>query len=252
MGVDESGDLGFDFGKRGTTDFLVISYVFTRDVFTVRKRMRRLWRKLVGERLWPREVPELKFTLSRSRAEEKGVRKDVIERVVKNVRSTRVKVLNTIRSLNIDLAVSVVHKRSATAGLRLKPHVLYNYVFAHPFITHFLEKYNPPPSSTVVVLLDKCVGRRAEEALREYVSAKYDYVRNYQSGIDYNVRIEVQQVNSEGEPLIWVADYVAGSVYTLFQHRDPSYKDVIKDLFFDCAYFWSGPAECRKKLGIRS
>lgn len=251
VGVDESGDLGFDFGRRGTTEFLVISYVFTRDVFSVRKVMRRVWRRLVRRRLWPKEVPELKFTLSRARAERMGLGGSVLERTLKNIRSTRREVLKVINGLGLDLSVSIVHKPSVTEDLRHRPEVLYNYVFAHPFVTRFLERYNPPPFSSVTVLLDKRVGGRAEKSLKEYVRNKYEYMRDHQLRVSYNVRITVEQVNSEREPLIWVADYVAGSVYTLFQHGDDSYVSIIKERFFDCAYFWAGPKECYDKLGIR-
>ena len=252
IAVDESGNLGFNFSRRGTTRFLVIAFVFTPDAFSARKRMRRLLRKLTRKGLWLREVPELKFSLSKARAVEMGVEERKAERVAEALREVRTSVLKEIRKLEergLCAAVSIVDKRQAKAELRNRPDVLYNYVLAHPLITRFIENYNPPPGTRVTVLLDKRLGARAEHALREYVGEKYRYMRDMLR-VSYDVSIELRQVNSADEPLIWIADYVAGSVFMLFEHGEYSYCDVIRSLIFDCAYFWAGPRECYRKLGL--
>jgi len=253
VGVDESGDLGFDFSKRGTTRFLVVAYVFTSDVFSVRKRMRRLLRKLVKRRLWFKEFPELKFSVSKRRALERGIGEDLVAKVIGNLEETRLKVLSEICGLkdcDVYAAVSIVDKTQASSELQKNPASFYNYVFVHTLITRFLKRYSPQRGEHVVVLLDKRFGARAEKSLKEYMRSKYLYMRDDVYRINYDVDIEFKQVNSSNEPLIWVADFVAASVYMIYEHGEHKYFDVIKPIMFDCAHFWEGPQKCYDDLEL--
>jgi len=41
---------------------------------------------------------------------------------------------------------------------------------------------------------------------------KNDYTKEYEKRINYDVYFDIEQVSSHNEPLIRVADYIAGSV----------------------------------------
>jgi len=250
IAVDESGNLGFNFSKKGTRNFLVIAFVFTRDYYNVRKKMKRLRKKLIKDRLWPPEIQELKFSVSKVKALERGVRQYYVDRLMENLRQIRMEVLQTISKLNVVAAVSIVDKRMASQELRGVPSELYNYVLVHPLVTRFLKKYNPEPFSDVRVVLDKRLGSRAMKSFKEYLNNKYSFMLDT-SRVNYYVRINPSQVNSMDEPLIWVADYIAGATFTLVEHGERTYVDKISNILFDCAYFWEGPRKCYELLGLR-
>ena len=128
--------------------------------------------------------------------------------------------------------------------------MLYNFVLVHPLFSRFLKNYNPAPGTLIHILLDKRLGSRAESSLGDYMEDKYHYLRDAENWIDYDIRLRLKQVSSQEEPLIWVADYVAGSIYTRFEHEESKYVSIIKDLIFDCAYFWEGPQMCKEYLGV--
>jgi|GEM_PF-855668 len=245
IGIDESGDLGF---KDRSSKYLVLAFVFTMSIFDIRKKMRRLLKKLVRKKMWPRELYELKFTLSKVKLRERGIDPEKYMRYLDDV---RINVLKLIKELEINVAVSIVDKRFVQHHLKNNPNKLYNYVLVHPLIVHFIQKYNPIPGSTIQVILDKRLGSRAMNNFREYLAKKYDYMKEYERRINYNVDFNVSQVSSYREPFIWVADYVAGSINYYLVTGDAKYLDLIRDKLFDCIYFWNNPRVCDKILGRR-
>lgn len=238
ISIDESGDLGF---SNKSSKYLVLAFVFTMDIYSVRKEMKRLLRRLVRKKWWPRELNELKFSLSKSKLRERGIDP---KRYMNRLDDVRFKVLDKISSLKILVAVSIVEKKLVQHHLRNNPNKLYNYVLVHPLIVRFIPGYNPIPGSTVHIVLDRRLGSRAMVDFRKYVEKKYDYMREYEKRINYDVYFEVEQVLSHSEPLIWVADYIAGSISYYMVTKDSKYLDRIKEKLFDCMYFWNNPKVC--------
>ena len=243
IGIDESGDLGF---SDKSSKYLVLAFVFTMNVYSVRKKMKRLLRKLVRKKLWPRELNELKFSLSKVKLRRKGIDPRKYIEHIDNIRS---KVIDKIRSMEIAAAVSIVEKKLVQNHLRNNPNKLYNYVLVHPLILRFIPKYNPIPSSTIHIVLDKRLGSRAMINFKEYVERKYDYMKSYEKRINYTVYFEVKQVSSYYEPLIWVADYIAGSINYYMVTGNTKYLNHIREKLFDCMYFWNNPNICNRILG---
>jgi len=122
-------------------------------------------------------------------------------------------------------------------------------VLVHPLIVYFILRYNPIPYTTINIVLDKRLGSRALSILKQYVSRKYDYMRSFEKRISYEVDFRLLQKPSYSEPLIWVSDYIAGSVNYYLVKRDRRYIDIIKDKLFDCLYFWYNPRICDIILG---
>ncbi len=243
IAIDESGDLGF--GPKSSR-YLVLAFTFTLNVEGIRKTMRRLLKKLVRKRLWPKELNELKFSLSKEKLRERDIE---FERYVNNLDRVRCIILNKIQELPIDVAISIVEKKLVQNHLRRDPNKLYNYVLVHPLIVYFIPRYNPIPYTTINIVLDKRLGSRALSILKQYVSRKYDYMRSFEKRISYEVGFRLLQKPSYSEPLIWVSDYIAGSVNYYLVKRDRGYIDIIKDKLFDCLYFWYNPRICDIILG---
>ena len=242
IAVDESGDLGFRFEKKGTTRFLVLAFVFTKEYEYVRKHMRRTLRKLVSRKMWPAEPNELKFTISKTKARRRGLD---YEKYVERIKDVRLAVLDKMGKLPFSAAVSIVEKELVDEPLRVEPGILYNYVLVHPLIARFIETYNPSPFEETHIVLDKRLGSRAMASLRSYINRKYDYM--VQSGrISYHARIRATQKASYSEPLIWLADYVAGSVRLYFEQGVQQYVKRLSGKIFDCIYFWGKPEKCEE------
>jgi len=240
IGIDESGDLGF---SDKSSKYLVLAFVFTMNIHGVRKEMKRLLKKLIRRKIWPRILNELKFTLSKTRLRRQGIDPS---RYIERLDDVRLNVLDKIKSLKIYAAVSIVEKNLVQPHLRNNPNKLYSYVLVHPLITRFLPKYNPIPGSTINIVLDKRLGSRAMKDFKSYVERKYDYMKEYEKRINYDVHFNVEQVSSHNEPLIWVADYIAGSINHYMVTGDPKYLGRVKEKIFDCIYFWNNPVVCNR------
>ncbi len=244
IGVDESGDLGFS-GR--SSMYLVLAYVFTTDIHNIRKTLRRLLRRIVRKGIWPRTLNELKFTLSKARLRRQGIDP---EKYIRYLDDVRLLVLDKMRTMNIHAAVSIVEKNRAREHLREEPDKLYNYALVHPLITRFIPKYNPAPGSRINIVLDKRLGSRAMASFRDYVKNKYNYMREHAGRISYDARFNVEQVSSHTEPLIWIADYIAGSVNHYMAKGDAEFLEHIREKIFDCRYFWENPIVCRNIIGV--
>jgi len=115
----------------------------------------------------------------------------------------------------------------------------------HPLVVYFIEKYNPSLFEEVRIVLDKRLGSRAMASLHEYIDRKYGYMKN--SGrISYHGKIRALQKASYSEPLIWVDDYVTGSIRLYFEHGVEDYVRYVVGRIFDCMYFWGSPKSAEK------
>ncbi|MEB3825595.1 MAG: DUF3800 domain-containing protein [Desulfurococcales archaeon] len=240
IAIDESGDLGF---SDRSSRYLVLSFIFTTEACLARRYMKKLLKRFVRKKQWPIRLGELKFTLSKTKLRHQGINES---KYIEKLDDTRVSVLDSIKSLRVNAAVSIVDKKLAHHHLRMEPNNLYNYALTHPLITHFIPRYNPPPNSKINIIIDKRLGSRALENLKIYIKSKYSYMRDYEKRIGYKVYFNVNHVSSHNEPLIWIADYIAGSVNYYLVTGKEKYLNVIKDVFFDCIYFWNNPLVCNK------
>ncbi|MCD6195535.1 MAG: DUF3800 domain-containing protein [Staphylothermus sp.] len=242
IAIDESGDLGF---SEKSSKYLVLAFAFTLKPEYVRKKLKRLLKKLVRKKVWPKELHELKFSLSKTKLKERGIWYD---KYISNLMDTRIVVLKEIRKLPIQAAVSIVEKRMVSNHLRSDPNKLYNYAMVHPLVIYFIPKYNPPAHSYIEIVLDKRIGSRAMEALQNYFHRKYDYMVNFEGRINYRAYFELHQKPSHLEPLIWVSDYIAGSINHYLVKKDSTYIDLIKEKLFSCLYFWKNQDVCKRIL----
>ena len=214
--VDESGDLGF---SSKSTHFFIVSYLVIEYPFDLEKSMRRLLKRLHEKREYARRQNELKFSKS----------KDAV----------RCKVLNKICKHDIEIGFVVLEKGKVKPDLRKKINVLYNYVVAEGIIPEVLPYINK--TGRLFIVIDKSLPRSSWEAFNTYTKNKATYTWSVKWGKTQPLivrNIEILHRNSENEPCLQAADFLAGAGFHKFEFGNNNYYKIIEGKVKHFRYLW--------------
>ncbi|MBI2184978.1 MAG: DUF3800 domain-containing protein [Thaumarchaeota archaeon] len=181
--VDESGDLGF---SSKATPYFVVVYVITNSPFYLITKMRRL-KKHTKEVGW-KGVQEFKFNHDSEK----------LKRLV----------INSIMPLDFEAGCVAVDKKHVKPELREQPNVLYNYLTINYMITDVLANYSP---DELLFYFDRRYSAERIKDFNKYLNDKLTWMASVR--LEKNKpKYSAQHVNSEGMPILQIADYIAGSV----------------------------------------
>lgn len=206
--MDESGDLGFSEKSRQT---YVIGYVImtTATPHYIRHKSCRLLQN-INKRLSEKcKISEFKFSNDSS--------------------ETRVKFLELIRSLNLDLGAIVVRKDSVKSDLKERPNILYNYLAVKYVVPIAFKKYLKPlmPINRIKFKIDRSLSKADRELFNQYYDNTVSSLR-WKEGFRDDVMAEIEHENSMNDVCLQIADYVAGSVNRKMERGDPTFYDIIQ------------------------
>jgi hypothetical protein len=202
--ADESGDLGF---TTKATRYFVVAFVITESSHELRTRITRLLKRLHARRKYA--LPEFKF----SRTNE----------------AMRLVILQQMMRGQFDVGLCVVDKARIRTNLRSLQNILYNYVLGGNVVHQLLSYYEKDRRMTIV--LDKSLSARQRQAFEEYVRDKASYLwRNElkKPGDIAPNSIDVRHEPSDKEGCLQIADFLAGSAFSRYEHNDNRFYDVIK------------------------
>jgi hypothetical protein len=198
--VDESGDLGFN-GR--SSRYFILGYVIAGQSGRISTDIKRVLKNLNKKRKHP--IREFKFSND----------SDFV----------RLRFLSVIRRLNIDGGQVVIKKTAVKSDLRGKKSILYNYLVAENISSAVTEAY--ADLSEINLHLDASMSRASRDHFDSYfekMTWKISILKKSQS-----VKTNIYHDYSHNESCIQLADYVAGSLYQLYEHEKPHYYDLIKD-----------------------
>jgi hypothetical protein len=197
--VDESGDLGFN--PRSSKIF-VVSYFITQDTERIRINTKRLLKRINNK--YKRTISEFKFS--------------------KDSHETRMRFFNLIKRMDIVVGCVVIEKRTVKDELKEKHLILYNYLTVNYVITNILSRYEP---NRILFIMDKSLSKKSIMEFNNYLKGKVSWKSFVMNKNESD--IDVCHINSQDEPCIQVADYLAGAVFSKFEHNNNIYYDLIKD-----------------------
>jgi len=214
IAVDESGNLGF---SAKSTKFFVASFCATRSPFQVRKDMARLLKKLHEKRRY--SYNEFKF----SRAND-FVRREVLKKIA---------------NMDLDAGFIVLEKEKVKVSLRGNLSRLYNYVVVNyimPYVLSYVDLVGK-----VVIVVDRSLSKSSREAFDNYAANKASWVWSVEMNKKIPIKsgtITIHHVDSEREPCLQVADFLAGSCFQKYENNDERYYEMIKDKVKHFRYLW--------------
>ncbi|MDE1830184.1 MAG: DUF3800 domain-containing protein [Thaumarchaeota archaeon] len=207
--VDESGNLGFD---KGGSSFFVIGFVMmiNDNPFFNRNKVTRLLRHINTKQKHKRKISEFKFS--------------------EDSHLTRMKFLNLIKVLPVVSSVVLVSKDSVMQHLRNDPIILYNYLAVEYIITKIINDHLKPssPYNTITYTIDESLTKKAQQNFNRYCQDKISYLSKDRPFVA-NIITKIQHLNSQYDPCLQIADYIASATFQKFERNNPQYLDVIKD-----------------------
>lgn len=195
--LDESGDLGFDFTKRGTSRVFVVTILVTREKRSIEKVVRRVHRGLRAK------FRRMGGVLHAYREED----------------ATRRRLLTGLAQKHCSIIAIVLNKRKVFTKLQDEKAVLYNYV-TNILMDRLMNKHLVEPGESVtLVASQRETNKFLNENFRSYILGR---VRT-----SHDLGIEVTIKTPSQEKALQAADSVSWAIFRKFQHDDSSYFDLI-------------------------
>lgn len=197
--VDEAGDLGF---SPSSTKYFIIAYLIVEHPNRIGTEVKRLLKTLNKKNR--KKINEFKF-----REDEDKV---------------RLKILSFIRKrYDLKAGKVVINKGYVMNHLKVNKELLYNYLIADFIVEDIVNFYD---TRHINLHLDLRMSKTAIHSFNDYFARKVSW-RLIDSGRTSNITNKVFHDNSQNEPCIQIADYIAGSLFRFYERQVPKYLEII-------------------------
>ena len=205
--LDESGDLGFDFKKKGTSKHFLITVLLTREPKKIANCIKHLKEDALQKKY--KKIPEIKFNNS-----PEVFRKRVIQK---------------LSAQEIFILVFCLNKIKIVNKLHDKKDKVYNYVTGLLF-DKILNATNP--DEELIMTVDKVkVGKIQMEDFNFYLGLKL-----FMAG-QQDRKLKVIHVDSQKDRCIQAVDFISGSIFRKYEFRNLNLYDLIRSKIIS-EVFW--------------
>jgi hypothetical protein len=202
--LDESGDLGFDFKKKKTSKFFVISCLFVNEKGPVEKIVKK--------------------TFSGFNKKEVKSHSGVLH-AYKEKPIIRQKVLGSLSEKRVSIISIYLNKSKVYTRLQDEKHVLYNYV-ANILLDRICTKKLIPVDQPI-----KLVASRRET--NKFLNQNFcDYLDLQISG-NHKLKIVIEIKTPQEEKCLQIVDFVCWSIFRKREHGDESYANLVKKIIVE-------------------
>lgn len=201
--MDESGDLGFDFGKKRTSKFFIVTFLFVSNPRSVEKIVKEVHRGL----------------RSRFRMRS-GILHASHEEPITCLRFCR-------RLVGKDCQVMVIYlnKSRVYSHLQDEKHVLYNYV-VNILLGRIIGKRLAKHGEEIELIASRReTNKFLNQNFKEYLE------RQVTSNHGVNIRVTVKTPSEE--KCLQAADMVSWAMFRKYEYGDESYYDIVKPLVIE-------------------
>ncbi len=210
--LDESGCLGFDLTKKGTSRYIVLTMVVVQDSKQLKNFVKRWKQRKLGK-----NTQEIKWSKTND-----SLTTDFLQKLSKQP---------------VKIYTVIVNKEGVDADLQNKRDKLYNYV-----VGLLMENYEDSSTYEFNIEIDRS---KTEKVLRDdfdnYIKGKL-YEQNKNKGIPINVNIK--HPFSHESYGVQVADMAGGAIAYNYEFGEPKYKNIILDKIVDeRKLFWDWKRE---------
>ncbi len=197
--LDESGDLGFNFEKKKTSQFFVITCLFVSQKGPVEKIIKKTFQSFTNK-----ESKHHPGALHCFREKPK----------------TRHKVLSLLNLKDVSIISIYLNKKKVYSKLQDEKHVLYNYVtniLLDRIYTRKLISLNEP--------IHLVASRRETN---RFLNQNFENYLRTQIDIKHQLPIQISISTPHAEKCLQVADFVCWAIFRKREHGDESYYNLIK------------------------
>ena len=196
--LDESGDLGFDFTKRKTTKFFVITFLFTQNKRPIEKVVRHIHRGL------RKKFKKIHSVLHATREEP----------------ATKQRLLRKLADKECVIMSVYLNKKRVFTKLQNEKAVLYNYV-TNILLDRIMTKRLIPTTEPIHLIASK---RETNTFLNENFRS---YLKNQMKDThQLDLRIEIK--TPAEEKALQAVDFVSWALFRKLEHNDTTYYNLIK------------------------
>lgn len=202
--LDESGNLGFDFEKKKTSEWFVITFLFVESKETVERVIKKMFKGFT-----PKERQFHQGTIHAH----------------KEMPKTRIKLLSLLSEKDISVIAIYLNKRKVYTKLQETKHALYNYV-TNILLDHICTKKIISTDQKIVLVASR---RETNKFLNSnFKSYLRDQVKN-----NHKLDISIEIKAPHGEKCLQAVDMISWSIFRKHEFGDESYYNVIKQKIVD-------------------
>ncbi len=197
--LDESGDLGFNFRKKKTSKFFIITCLFTRNKRAVEKIVKK----------------------THSELKKKYKRKFGILHCVKEKPITRQRLLRRLNEKDCIVMTIYLNKKKVYTKLKDEKQVLYNYV-----TNILLDRIY---SKKVILVKDKVELIASRRETNKFLNENFKNYLNRQVENRHKTDIKISIKIPSEEKTLQAVDFASWAVFRKYEYGDDSYYNIIKN-----------------------
>lgn len=197
--IDESGDLGFDFTKKKTSKFFVITCLFTENKRPIEKIVRKIF----------------------SQIKKKNKIKRGVLHAVKEKPIIRKRLLEKLAEKDCYIMAIYLNKMKVYTKLQNEKAILYNYV-TNILLDRIYTKR--------IVSTDKEVGIIASRReTNKFLNENFKMYINTQLSNKHKIRVKIMIKSPQEEKCLQAVDFVSWAIFRKYEYQDESYYNIIKN-----------------------
>jgi hypothetical protein len=196
--LDESGDLGFDFNRKGTTNYFLVTFLFCQNKRSIEKCVRKTHATL----------------------KKKYKRQGKVLHAYSEKSITRQRLLQCISLRDCAILTVYLNKRKVYTKLREEKTVLYNYVTNILLDRIFTRKLVPIDQEIVFIASKRETNAFLNENFR-------NYLKN-QALNTHKVRLHIEIKTPSEEKALQAVDFVSWAVFRKYEYQEESYYDMVQ------------------------
>lgn len=195
--MDESGDLGFDFNKKGTTSYFLITFLFSKNKRPIEKCVKKIHSGL------------------RRKYKKVGVLHAYIEELV-----TKKRLLSLIAKKDCKVMTILLNKKRVYTKLQDEKPVLYNYVTNILLDRIFTKKLLQSKSPIEVIASRKETSKFLNQNFKAYLQS--------QLAESHNVKVSISIKTPSEEKALQAVDFVSWAIFRKYEYKDDTYYNIIR------------------------
>jgi len=197
--MDESGCLGFDFNKKKTSKYFVVTCLFTSN----KRPLEKIVKKVHG-----------------------GLRKQLkkhpgVLHCTNEKSETRKHLLKLLNKKDCTIMTIYLNKRKVNAKLQNKKHELYNYV-TNILLDRIIKKRFLPVSDKIMLIASK-------RETNKFLNDNFSIYLNRKVNQMHNIELAVEIKTPAAEKSLQAVDFACWAIYRKYEYSDVSYYGLIKD-----------------------
>jgi hypothetical protein len=195
--MDESGDLGFNFSRKGTSRYFLITFLFCERKRPIEKCVKKVHRGL-----------------------RKKYRRVGILHAYKEEPATRERLLSLLACQECKVMTILLNKRKVYTRLQDEKAVLYNYVTNILLDRIFSKQLLPGIEDYEIIAARRETNRFLNKNFKSYLQLQLTE--------RHDIRVKVSIKTPEQEKGLQAVDFISWAVFRKYEKSDSSYYDIIK------------------------